>query len=156
MRSLRYWLGLPLFNLILLILFSASAILPGVRLLTEICLFTVYAMMIGGAFVLPLITALWYPVKRDDCRPLYKTALISWAMILFAWIAEFSLGFIRVEHLDFLYHAYLAFIFATVQSLGYSLGLFIVKTIAERGSRARSDQEPKWLGRNAPHSGDVL
>lgn len=156
MRSLRYWLGLPLFNLILLILFSASVIFPGVRLLTEICLFTVYAMMIGGAFVLPLITALWYPVKRDDCRPLYKTALISWAMISVAWIAAFSLSAIGVKHYDFLYHARIALIFTTVQSLGYSLGLFIVKTVAERGSRARTYQAPKWLDRKYPRSGDVL
>ena len=157
MRSLRYWLGLPLFNLILLILFSASAIFPGVRLLTEICLFTVYAMMIGGAFVLPLITALWYPVKRDDCRPLYKTALISWAMISVAWIAAFSLSAIGVKHYDFLYQARIALIFTAVQTLGYSLGLFIVKTVAERGSRAaRTYQAPKWVDRKYPRSGDVL
>lgn len=156
MRSLRYWLGLPLLNLILLIMFAASAIFPGSSWITAVCMPAVYVMLCGGAFVLPLVTALWYPVNREDCRPLYKTALISWAMISVAWIAAFSLSAIGVKHYDFLYQARIALIFTAVQTLGYSLGLFTVKTIAERGSRARTYQAPKWLNRKYPHSGDVL
>lgn len=142
MHTLRYWLGLPLLNL-LLILFAV--VFPAVMPSQETCggFFVFAAMYVyaalfsyGGLLVLPLLTGLYYPAGRSDCRPLWIPAVASFFIVGAAWALALALSFAQGGVLSSLAGLPMALAIAAVEIVGYSIGLLIARAIAGRKNRA--------------------
>lgn len=138
MRSLRYWLGLPLFNAIILLIVIVIQILSS-RVSEEVLIATssIFAGVLGfgGLFLIPMITALYYPVMRKDFLPLRKTVWVSFAGIAFVCFLSlilqwqvFNDEFFNDLFIDLL----LSLIISSVEICGYAIGLMIARRIANR------------------------
>lgn len=115
MRSLRYWLGLPLYNLILLAFCVCYAYGMGL----ENVYYRASNWIMLSIAVCPFLTALYYPVRREDCRPLWKSVLYSAAAIFFCCLATL---FLMAPMLVY-YWIILAALLALAEAASYSLGL---------------------------------
>lgn len=137
MRTLRYWLGLPLYNVLLwlaYILFCYNDVLKlGDYVLQDnilVCLFL-------STLVCPLLTALYYPVGREDCRPLYAVVLKSGAVI-FA-VCFLTLAMMDINNIfDFEtmgIDALFSLILAVIEMAGYWIGLIIANAVSNAALR---------------------
>ena len=125
MKSLRYWLGLPLFNLLLLLLFFFPFSVAVSHALY-------YCVVYGGLVVFPLATALYYPVTRTDCLPCRKTVVVSYIVLLAAsYLIITVTGLLLQDSVfsDWRLNVVYSMMIATQEIIGYSIGLGIAKLI---------------------------
>lgn len=136
MRSLRYWLGLPLYDLLLwlgYVLFCYSDVLG----LGADRADGLMALLGLSMFVLPLLTALYYPVRREDCRPLHKTVLISAAAIFgVSFVTFIALDIPNVYLESIAIDAVWSLMLTFIQIGSYSLGLGIACGVSQLIGRA--------------------
>lgn len=144
MRSLRYWLGLPLFNLIFMVscIFLLCCLKYDERMflcVPGIAALVVFAVVYrgGGIFVFPLLSGLFYPLNDRGRLPLYAVVLISaaaifsvcvltWALLIKVWSGDKD-----TVDLFFRFCGFSALL-TLVEAAGYSLGLFIASKAAKR------------------------
>gem|GEM_PF-3184589 len=139
MRSLRYWLGLPLFNLILLIVCVLSIKLMGCRpnsdafdTLIEVLQTILWVVFVwGGILWIPFLTALFFRVDTAFRIPLWGVVAISFMAILaVSLVAMLCLGAGGTAPL-------LALPLAAIECAGYSFGLFVVWAVVRLKERRR-------------------
>ena len=139
MRTLRFWLGMPLFNLLILLFIVVFPSLSSEFNWTGgLAMILAYgasvALCYGGIFLIPLITGLYYPVGRYDCRPLYTPAIVCfWGVFaVFSAVAFIYTGCIEgAGFLMGLASMPVALAIAAIETIGYSIGLLIAKLICE-------------------------
>ena len=136
MKALRYWLGLPLYNFLLwlaYILFCYNDVLR----IGEDAQLDVIAYLFLSTLVCPLLTALYYPVRRDDCRPLYAVVLKSGAVI-FA-VCFLTLAIMDINNIFDLeaigIGALFSLILAVIEMVGYGIGLVLADRVADAKDR---------------------
>lgn len=139
MHTLRYWLGIPLLNLILVLLIIVFPVVMPSRttcggLFVTISIYTYMVMIFGGAFVLPLLTGIYYPAGRWDCRPLWGPAMASFLGIFVLW--TLALTIFSSGGITFFLIIVIALAAAVVETVGYSIGLLIAGAIANRKTKA--------------------
>lgn len=140
MRTLRYWLGLPLFNLIVVLFLCVLPLVFG-RIFGEemdsitICFFIF--LCYGGLFVLPLLTGLYYPAGRAECLPLWTPIMVSFFMSFVMWVVVWFV-ISGVVFPALLIALPIASVFTLVEILGYSVGLFIATAIANTKRNRRA------------------
>ena len=135
MRTLRYWLGLPLYNLLLWLAYILICYNDMLRI-GEDAQLDVIAYLFLSTLVCPLLTALYYPVRRDDCRPLYAVVLKSGAVIF----AVCFLTLLVINLWDFSIYtigsiALLSLILAAREMVGYGIGLVLADRVADAKDR---------------------
>ena len=118
MRSLRYWLGLPLYNLILL----AFCVCYVHRMGLEDIYYRASNWIMLSIAVCPFLTALYYPVRRADCRPLWKPVLYSSGAIFIICLSALFLMCPTLVN----YWIILAALLALAEAASYALGLLAV------------------------------
>ncbi|MBR3381453.1 MAG: hypothetical protein IKG85_00225 [Clostridia bacterium] len=159
MKSLRYWLGLPTVTFIiwiLLILVEVSRLVVGNSWEDSFDASIIHSHVADGVIVfigIPLLTmatAFYYPVDRDDCLPIRKTILVSFAGIVVLFLTTFTIldlfdrsiaSFDYIEEL--IYNAIVSVIISTIEMSGYSLGLFIVQKVSKKHQRDSSPDTPQ-------------
>ncbi len=139
MKSLRYWLGLPLFNLILLVVFLLSVGFMDCRVhsqavdtLDEVLQAILWVVFVwGGILWIPFLTALFFPVDTAFRIPLWGVVAISFMAILaVSFVVMLCLGAWDSGLL-------LAPMLAAIECAGYSLGLFAVWAVVRLKERRR-------------------
>ena len=137
MKTLRYWLGLPLYNLILWAV--CVAFVKGLYnepwMLNE----TTLVCIAFSVLTAPFAVSLYYPVERGDCRPLWLPVVISFAAIFI--VAQITL---TVLIGTFLGATFIAVMLAFAELVGYSIGL-LLKESAHRKSEAAQAPKPTPL-----------
>lgn len=139
MRTLRFWLGMPLFNLLILLIFVVFPSLSSEfdwtgGLAMKLAYGASMVLCYGGIFLIPLITGLYYPVERYDCRPLYIPAIACFLGVFAVFSAAAFIYTGCIEGAGFLMGLAslpAALAIAAIETAGYSLGLFIAKKIFE-------------------------
>lgn len=139
MKSLRYWLGLPLFNLMLLVVFLLSVRFMDCRVhsqavdtLDEVLQAILWVVFVwGGILWIPFLTALFFPVDTAFRIPLWGVVAISFMAILaVSFVVMLCLGAWNFGLL-------LALMLAAIECAGYSLGLFAVWAVVRLKERRR-------------------
>ena len=153
MKTLRYWLGLPLFNLILGVVCWLYWFDDGIFSPAAYDFFDgfVHWMLGYGVLIFPFLTALYYPVGRKDCRPLWKTAILSFFAIMFVCAAGMVIGIAKEEAIQpysfvavVVIALQIGFILALVETAFYALGLLVARIVWKRknsGSAAAAEEE---------------
>ena len=131
MKTLRYWLGLPLYNLML----WAVCVVFVKGLVDEPWEphNTLFVCIAFSVLTVPFAVSLYYPVEREDCRPLWQPVVISFAAIFI--VAQITLT-VLIE--TFLGATFIAVMLAFAELTGYAIGLLIKNAELKKSGLAQS------------------
>ena len=131
MKTIRYWLGLPLFNVIntiLLIILLAIANAALVKI-------WFYGNIYGGLFVFPLITALYYPVCTEKSMEMKKLIgitlgiVFTWTFLAIMIFGSISGYFVGDWKWQIIVTTAVSVIVSVIEIIGYSIGLALARRI---------------------------